>query len=68
MVYQDLCFVWECTVTDQCVARQQLYNTFQHATIQEAVFSVSDDVTTVDSDHVPCVFCRSDRFANRLAG
>jgi hypothetical protein len=32
------------------------------------VFHVRGYVTTVDSDHVPHVFCRTDRRANRLAG
>jgi hypothetical protein len=32
------------------------------------VFRVRSDVTTVESDHVTCVFCRSYRCANRLAG
>jgi hypothetical protein len=37
-------------------------NTVQHATIEEAVFSVDPtDVPLdwVDSDHVICVYCRS---------
>jgi hypothetical protein len=33
----------------------------------KCVFHVRGDVTTVDSDHVICVFCRSDRCTNRLA-
>jgi hypothetical protein len=32
------------------------------------VFHVRSNVTTVDSDHVTCVFCRSDGRTNTLAG
>jgi hypothetical protein len=35
---------------------------------ESCVFRVPGDVTTVDSDHVTYVSCRSDRRANRLVG
>jgi hypothetical protein len=37
-------------------------NTVQHATIEEAVFSVDptdEPIDWLDSDHVICVYCRS---------
>jgi hypothetical protein len=58
-----------CNGFDQRFARQQLC---KHGPIRNnrgsCCFCVRGDVKTVDSDHVICVFCSSDRRANRLGG
>jgi hypothetical protein len=51
-----------CNGSDQRVARQQLVNTVQHATTEEAVLSVDPTdapVDWLDGNRVICVYCRS---------